>query len=65
MTANIKTLKLELRDAFSFSKNFRTIYERRASNYAPLDGIRAISIIFVLIFHTFFVFERVHPAHTL
>jgi len=64
MTTNIKTLKSEFRDAFSFSKNFPSIYTRRASNYAPLDGLRAISIILVLIFHTFFVFERVHPSHT-
>ncbi len=64
MSLNIKLNKADLKDAFSFRENFRSIYQRRASNYASLDGIRALSIILVLVFHTFFVYEVVHPTHT-
>lgn len=48
--------------AFSFKENFQSIYTRRASNYASIDGIRAISIILVLVFHAFFVYLNSHPA---
>jgi len=64
MSLNIKLSKAEVREAFSFRENFRSIYQRRASNYASLDGIRALSIILVLVFHTFFVYEVVHPTQT-
>lgn len=64
MSANIRLSREDLRQAFSFRENFKTIYQRRASNYESIDGIRAISIILVLVFHTFFVFEIVHPTHT-
>jgi len=64
VTTNIKTTKSDLRNAFSFRENFRSIYVRRATNYAPLDGIRALSIILVLVFHVFFVYQLVHPTAT-
>ena len=64
MSLNVKLSKADIRGAFSFRENFRTIYQRRASNYASLDGIRALSILLVLIFHTFFVYEIVHPTQT-
>ena len=64
MSLNIKLSRAEIRQAYSFRENFRTIYQRRASNYAPLDGIRALSILLVRVFHAFFVFERVHPQHS-
>ena len=64
MSLNLKLSKADIRGAFSFRENFRTIYQRRASNYASLDGIRAVSILLVLIFHTFFVYEIVHPTQT-
>ncbi len=53
------------RAAFNLKDNFRSIYQRRASNYAAIDGIRAVSILLVLIFHTFFVFHLSHPDHTI
>jgi len=64
MSINLKLSRSEIRQAFSLRENFRTIYQRRASNYASLDGIRALSILLVLIFHTFFVYEIVHPTQT-
>jgi peptidoglycan/LPS O-acetylase OafA/YrhL len=64
MSLNIKLSGSEIRQAYCFRENFRSIYQRRASNYASLDGIRALSIILVLVFHTFFVYEVVHPTQT-
>ncbi len=55
--------KSTLQTAFAFKENFRSIYTRRASNYASIDGIRAISIILVLVFHTFYVYQLAHPVH--
>jgi peptidoglycan/LPS O-acetylase OafA/YrhL len=50
--------------AFTFKDNFRSIYTRQATHYASIDGIRAISIILVLIFHVFFVFMLSSPGMT-
>jgi len=54
----------KLQRAFIFKENFRSIYTRRASNYASIDGIRAISIILVLVFHVFFVYLLSSPGMT-
>ncbi len=63
MSKDIDLSKTALQRAFSFKENFQSIYTRRASNYASIDGIRAISIILVLVFHTFFVYQLAHPVH--
>ena len=63
MTHDVDLSKTALQRAFSFKENFQSIYTRRASNYASIDGIRAISIILVLVFHTFFVYQLAHPTH--
>ena len=64
MTHDVDLSKTAMRRAFSFKENFRSIYVRRASNYASIDGIRAISILLVLVFHTFFVYQLAHPTVT-
>lgn len=51
------------KSAFSLKENFQSIYQRRASNYASIDGIRAVSILLVLAYHTFLVFHLSHPDH--
>lgn len=63
MSKDVDVSKSALQTAFSFKENFQSIYTRRASNYASIDGIRAISIILVLVFHTFFVYQLAHPTH--
>lgn len=63
MSKDVDLSKSALQTAFSFKENFQSIYTRRASNYASIDGIRAISIILVLVFHTFFVYQLAHPTH--
>lgn len=64
MSQDVDISKPALQRAFSFNENFQSIYKRRASNYASIDGIRAISIILVLVFHTFFVYQLAHPTET-
>lgn len=63
MSKGIDISKNALQTAFTFKENFRSIYTRRASNYASIDGIRAFSILLVLVFHTFFVYQLAHPTH--
>jgi peptidoglycan/LPS O-acetylase OafA/YrhL len=63
MSQDIDVSKTALQHAFSLKENFKSIYTRRASNYASIDGIRAVSIILVLVFHTFFVYQLAHPNH--
>ena len=64
MSHDIDISKTAMQRAFSFKENFRSIYTRRASNYASIDCIWAVSIILVLVFHTFFVYQLVHPTVT-
>ncbi len=64
MTTEAVATQSKLQRAFTFKDNFRSIYTRRASNYASIDGIRAISIILVLVFHAFFVYLLSIPGMT-
>lgn len=59
------TAKTRWQTAFSFKENFKSIYQRRASNYASIDGIRAVSILLVLVYHTFLVFHLSHPTENI
>jgi len=63
MSKDIDISRNAFQTAFSFKENFRSIYTRRASNFASIDGIRAFSILLVLVFHTFFVYQLAHPQH--
>jgi len=63
MSKDIALSESAFKKAFTFKDNFRSIYTRRASNYASIDGIRAVAIILVLVFHTFFVYQLSHPTH--
>ncbi|OUS32413.1 hypothetical protein A9Q99_01090 [Gammaproteobacteria bacterium 45_16_T64] len=42
-----------IRSAFSFRSNLRSLFYRNSSNYSAIDGLRAISILLVILFHTF------------
>jgi peptidoglycan/LPS O-acetylase OafA/YrhL len=64
MSTNIAISKGALQKAFSFKENFTSIYTRRASNYAAIDGIRALSILLVLVYHTFLVYDLANPNET-
>ncbi len=65
MTAQNNIAESRWKSAFSFRENFQSIYRRRASNYASIDGIRAVSILLVLVYHTFLVFHLSHPEHNI
>lgn len=47
--------------AFSLKENLNSIFERRASNYASIDGLRAVSILLVLVYHTLLVYDLSNP----
>lgn len=64
MTEDIAMTKSGWQKAFSFKENFQSIYQRRASNFAPIDGIRALSILLVLVYHTFLVYDLSNPHET-
>ena len=64
MTEDIAMSKNAWQQAFSFKANFQSIYQRRASNFAPIDGIRALSIILVLVYHTFLVYDIANNHET-
>jgi len=63
MSTEANNSKNTLQTAFSFKEYFRSIYTPRSSNYASINGIRAISIILVLVVHTFFDYQLAHPVH--
>lgn len=44
---------MNVAQAFSPRRNFRSLYVRSLNNYQPIDGLRAISIILVVLFHAF------------
>ena len=64
MTQDVAMTKRAWQEAFSFQANFKSIYQRRTSNFAPIDGIRALSIILVLVYHTFLVYDIANPNET-
>ena len=64
MTEDIAMSKSAFQKAFSFKENFQSIYQRRSSNFAPIDGIRALSILLVLVYHTFLVYDLSNPHET-
>lgn len=61
MTDDIAMSKTAWQKAFSIKQNFQSIYQRRPSNFAPIDGIRALSIILVLVYHAFLVYDIANP----
>ncbi len=64
MSTDVAMTKSAWRKAFSLKANFQSIYQRRASNFAPIDGIRALSILLVLVYHTFLVYDIANPHET-
>jgi peptidoglycan/LPS O-acetylase OafA/YrhL len=49
---------------FDFQNSFKSLYTRPASHLAALDGLRALSILFLLIFHAFFVYKLLEHLKT-
>lgn len=50
-----------LLSAFSPVRNIKHLFIRPASNFAVLDGFRAISMLMVLVFHTFTIYSTFNP----
>ncbi len=65
MSKDVDVSKSALTNAFSFKQNFQSIFQRRASNYAAIDGLRAVSILLVLVYHTLIVYDRSNPQQDL
>ena len=64
MSEDIAMTRTAWQQAFSIKQNFQSIYQRRASNFAPIDGIRALSILLVLVYHVFLVYDLSNPHET-
>lgn len=47
------------RDAFSFSTNFKSMILRPGDNYAFIDGLRAIAILMIMLYHSFYIVRLV------
>jgi peptidoglycan/LPS O-acetylase OafA/YrhL len=50
-----------IRRAFSFKANFRSVWERPGERYAAIDGLRAISMLWVVLTHLCLVVSRFVP----
>lgn len=64
MSDNIATSQSALKKAFSIRANLQSIYTRRPSNYASIDGVRALSILLVMVYHIFLVYEKSNPQQS-
>ena len=43
------------RQSFSFSANFKSMVFRPGDNYAFIDGLRAIAILMIMLYHSFYI----------
>ncbi|MEE2730030.1 MAG: acyltransferase [Pseudomonadota bacterium] len=50
-----------LLSAFSPLRNLKLLFVRPASNFPVLDGFRALSMLMIMVFHTFSIYSVVHP----
>ena len=50
-----------LLSAFSPVRNFRQLFIRPSSNFPVLDGFRALSMLMIMVFHTFSIYSLYHP----
>lgn len=50
-----------LLSAFSPIANLKHLFVRPASNFPVLDGFRALSMIMIMVFHTFSIYSLYHP----
>ncbi len=46
---------------FDFEKNFKSIFTRRGGSLKTLDGLRAIAILYVILFHSFLAIALILP----
>lgn len=49
------------RDSFSFRANLRAMIFRPGDNYAFIDGLRAIAILMIMLYHSFYVVRLAVP----
>ena len=47
--------------AFSPITNFKHLFIRPSSNFPVLDGFRALSMLMIIVFHTFTIYSAYHP----
>ncbi|OUS24047.1 hypothetical protein A9Q99_26245 [Gammaproteobacteria bacterium 45_16_T64] len=48
--------------AFSPIKNLKHLFHRPSSNFSVIDGFRALSMMMILVFHSFTIFVVMNPA---
>ena len=51
--------------AFSLKRNLKALFVRPSENFATIDGIRAISILWLIVFHVFFLMRLYIDAEAL
>lgn len=49
------------RQSFSFSANFKSMVFRPGDNYAFIDGLRAIAILMIMLYHSFYIVRLAVP----
>ena len=51
--------------AFSPIRNIKQLFVRPAGNFPVLDGFRALSMLLIIVFHTFAIYTNSHPDITM
>lgn len=61
LTGGLAHQQVTWRDAFAFKANFKAMVFRPGDNYAFIDGLRAIAILMIMLYHSFYIVRLAVP----